>query len=389
MIELASVLAGPSVGQFFAELGAEVIKIENKKTRGDVTRKWLVNGEQPSGGLSAYFSSANWGKKSIALDLSSQSGKEIVHELVGQTDILISSYKVGDDIKLGVDYESIKKDNPKLIYGHITGYGRENPRTGYDAIIQAEAGFMYMNGEPNGEPLKMPVALIDILAAHHLKEGLLLALLARATTGKGDYVHVSLFDAALASLANQAGNWLVAGNIPEKMGQEHPNIVPYGKVFNTVDDQKIILAVGTDEQFQRLCEILGKSEIALDQKFSKNERRVQNREALNDILSLEISQQQSHDFLSKLKQLSIPCGVINRMDQVFALAQSKSMLNNATDGSEKKGVRNLAFSLGKQNAITNISPPPAYGQHTVEILSNALNFTSEEIKNLKLSEVIE
>jgi len=345
VIELASVLAGPSVGQFLAELGAEVIKIENKRTRGDVTRKWVVAGEQAVDGVSAYFSSVNWGKKAMAVDLTNPRGRKIVNQLVGQTDVIITSFKAGDDRKMGVDYESLKKYNPKLIYGHITGYGRENPRTGYDAIIQAEAGFMYMNGEHNGPPLKMPVALIDILAAHHLKEGLLLALLTRTVSGRGEYVHVSLFDSALASLANQASNWLVAGDIPNKMGQEHPNIVPYGKVFDTADGQMVMLAVGTDGQFNKLCEILGRNEIALDRKFSENKGRVQNRKALYDILSTEIGKQQSDKFLNRLNRESIPCGVINRMDQVFDLNQSKSMLHRVMiNGSEMKGVRNLAFS---------------------------------------------
>src|SRR5688572_24622563 len=187
VLELASVLAGPSVGQFFAELGASVIKVENLRTHGDVTRSWKGSGEKTDD-RSAYFCSVNWGKRSIALDLNTTEGQEIVQKLAEQSDIIIASYKPGDAEKLKVDYQTLSKNNPGLIYGLVTGYGSHNPRLGYDAIIQAEAGFMFMNGEPGGPSLKMPVALIDILAGHHLKEGLLLALLEKMTTKKGRLV---------------------------------------------------------------------------------------------------------------------------------------------------------------------------------------------------------
>ena len=178
VLELASVLAGPGVGQFFAELGAEVIKVENLKTCGDVTRSWKSAGEETDD-RSAYFCSVNWGKQSIAIDLMTGEGREIVHHLAARSHIVIVSYKPGDADKLGVDYGSLSKDHPELIYGQITGYGSGNQRVGYDAIIQAEAGFMFMNGEPGGPSLKMPVALIDLLAAHQLKEAILIALLQR------------------------------------------------------------------------------------------------------------------------------------------------------------------------------------------------------------------
>lgn len=217
VLELASVLAGPGVGQFFAELGANVIKVENLRTGGDVTRTWKAAGE-PTDDRSAYFCAVNWGKRSIALDLSKKEGQKIVHELARQADIVIASYKPGDPEKLGVDYKSLSSVNNGLIYGQITGYGAENPKVGYDAIVQAESGFMYMNGEPGGRSLKMPVALVDVLAGHHLKEGLLLAMLQRQQTGAGRLVEVSLIQAAISSLANQATNWLVGKKILESTG---------------------------------------------------------------------------------------------------------------------------------------------------------------------------
>ncbi|MEQ9426222.1 MAG: CaiB/BaiF CoA-transferase family protein [Cyclobacteriaceae bacterium] len=344
VIELASVLAGPSVGQFFAELGAEVIKVENKLAGGDVTRKWLVDGENPEGGVSAYYSSVNWGKESHFLDITAEEDYKKVIEWVKEADIVISSFKPGDDKKLKVDFKTLSRINPRLIYGHITGYGKNNAKTGYDAIIQAEAGFMHMNGEPDGNPIKMPVALVDILAAHHLKEGLLVELINRERTGKGGYVHVSLFDAAVSSLANQATNWLVAGKIPEKMGQEHPNIVPYGRSFKTKDGQLIMLAVGTDKQFKGLCEILGIAEIFNNPDYSTNAARVKNRKTIYNILDKEIARWEIGSLVEALEARKIPCGRINSMDKVFEMKEAQRMiLKDDPKGVVKVGLRNVGF----------------------------------------------
>ena len=234
VLELASVLAGPSVGQFFAELGAEVIKIENLKTDGDITRTWKGAGEQTDD-RSAYFCAVNWGKKSVAVDLSTEIGRQLVQKIATKSDVVIASYKPGDAEKLGVSYEQLKKVNEKIIYGQVTGYGSDNDRVGYDAVIQAESGFMDLNGEKGGTPTKMPVALVDVLAGHHLKEGLLLALLKRERTGEGSFVEVSLIQTAISSLTNQATNWLVAGKVPSRAGSAHPNIAPYGESVLTKD----------------------------------------------------------------------------------------------------------------------------------------------------------
>ena len=244
VLELASVLAGPSVGMFFAELGATVYKIENVTTHGDVTRKWKLPKEDADTDISGYFSSVNWGKSSFAVDLCREEGLNIIYELAAQCDIVLVSYKPGDAEKLRVDYPTLKRYNEKLIYSHITGYGLQNPRAGFDAIIQAESGFTFMNGQPDGPPTKMPVALMDVLAAHHLKEAILLALYYREKTGKGQYIEASLFKAGVSSLANQATNWLVGRAIPQRMGSDHPNIVPYGTIFKTADGKEIVLAHG-------------------------------------------------------------------------------------------------------------------------------------------------
>src|SRR5690606_25461480 len=204
----ANVLAGPSVGQFFAELGARVIKIENAATNGDVTRSWKLSSEDPLSDTPAYFCAANWGKSSLPLNLNQVTDLQQLYELVKQADVVIASYKPGDAEKLQVDYNTLKELNPKLIYGHITGYGPADSRAGYDAVIQAESGFMYLNGEKDGPPVKMPVALMDILAAHQLKEGILVAMLKRTKTGLGQLVQVSLIQSAVSALANQATNYL-------------------------------------------------------------------------------------------------------------------------------------------------------------------------------------
>ncbi|MCX8490289.1 MAG: CaiB/BaiF CoA-transferase family protein, partial [Cyclobacteriaceae bacterium] len=296
VLELASVLAGPSVGQFFAELGAEVIKMENLKTGGDVTRSWKGVGEQTDD-RSAYFCSCNWGKKSIAVDLTSEEGKQVVKKLAQRADIIIASYKPGDAAKLGVSYEQLSTNNDQLIYGQITGYGSDDDRVGYDAVVQAESGFMDLNGERDGLPTKLPVALIDVLAAHQLKEGLLLALLKREKAGVGGLVEVSLIQSALSSLANQATNWLVAKKLPSRQGSAHPNIAPYGDSFLTKDGRRVLLAIGNDRQFKDLIATLGINEQVLDLgawaleiKFLSNQQRVENRIQLNELLGKAIAQ---------------------------------------------------------------------------------------------------
>ncbi len=365
VLELASVLAGPSVGQFFAELGAEVIKVENLKSGGDVTRSWKIAGEK-EGDLSAYFCSCNWGKKSVAVDLSSADGKEIVQRLATKSDIVIASYKLGDAEKLGVAYEQLRTSNQQIIYGQITGYGSGNDRVGYDAVIQAEAGFMDLNGETDGPPTKMPVAMIDILAGHQLKEGLLLALLKRDRTGEGSLVEVSLIETAISSLANQATNWLVAGKLPARKGSAHPNIAPYGESFSTSDGKRILLAIGSDRQFEDLIEVLGIGKEAGRNKFLTNQQRVENRAELNLLLEERMAQMDSRYFLEKANHKKIPAGVIQNLKEVFEMKEAKELLIT-NDG--LTGVKSFVANVtGDQLQATGLLPPPHFGEHTKEIV---------------------
>jgi crotonobetainyl-CoA:carnitine CoA-transferase CaiB-like acyl-CoA transferase len=366
VVELASVLAGPAVGQFFAELGAEVIKVENLNTGGDVTRSWKSKDENTDD-RSAYFCCCNWGKKSVALDLNAQSGKQIVHQLIKEADIVIASYKPGDAEKLGVSYAQVKQLNAKLIYGQITGYGSVDQRVGYDAVIQAESGFMDLNGEKNGEPLKMPVALIDVLAAHHLKEGLLLALLHRQQTGEGSLVEVSLLQAALSSLSNQATNWLVGNKVPVRSGSLHPNIAPYGESFLSKDHKKILLAIGSDRQFADLLKILKLEEYFVDERFQSNQTRVLHREELAHVIAAAIAQRNASELMKHLHQKKIPAGIIQNVKEALAM---KPALELILEANGLRGVKNFVATINEKWPGHRLLPPPHFGEHTQEIIQS-------------------
>jgi crotonobetainyl-CoA:carnitine CoA-transferase CaiB-like acyl-CoA transferase len=389
VLELANVLAGPSVGLFLAEMGATVIKVENIRSCGDVTRHWKLPSEDPETDISGYFSCVNWGKQSLAVDITHEEGLEIIYKLAGQCDILLASYKPGDAGKLKVDYPSLKKLNSNLIYAHVTGYGMTNPRAGYDAIIQAESGFTYMNGEPDGKPTKMPVALMDVLAAHQIKEAVLLALLARERGGCGQYIEASLLKSGVASLANQATNWLVGNSIPRRMGSDHPNIVPYGTIFSTADDKEIVLAVGTDKQFGELCRLLGKPGLAEDEKFKKNYNRVVNSSRLKDELQKLIGQYEREDILSLLQSRRVPAGGVFNMKEVFETPAAREMILEADmDSGSIQGVSSVAFTSDSFTTDSDLSPPPHYGQHTKLILAELLGFKSEQIHKLLEKNVV-
>lgn len=378
VLELASVLAGPGVGQFFAELGARVIKVENIKTEGDVTRSWKSAYERTDD-RSAYFCSVNWGKQSIALDLASPEGLDIVSRLARQAHIVIASFKPGDAAKFGVDYASLSAANPALIYGQVTGYGSNNPRVGYDAIVQAEGGFMFMNGEPGGKSLKMPVALIDILAGHHLKEALLLAMLEKNHTGRGKLVEVSLLQAAVASLANQASNYLVGHISPGKQGSAHPNISPYGETFKTRDGKEILLAVGTDKQFHVLCRLLAIDDTATDARFASNLSRVQNRLALHAILSAAISGIDRLEFMKLLVANNIPAGEIRSIPEVL---EDPAIAEIMMSDGHLRGIRTFV-ATGNDSIFPHLLPPPHLGEHTDSVLRDMLRFSLTDVVNLR------
>lgn len=341
VVELASVLAGPLVGSFFAELGADVIKVENKRSNGDVTRNWKLKEENPGQSISAYYASANYGKKTCFLDLKDPKDYEVLIPMLQSADIVIQNFKTGDDVKLRLSPDILHDINPKLIIAKISGFGETSTRPAFDVVLQAESGFMSMNGNPSSGPVKMPVALIDVLAAHHLKEAILIALLERERTGNGKFVHVSLYDAALASLVNQANNWLMASQIPQAMGTQHPNIAPYGDMFTTQDGKQIVLAVGSDKQFSMLAQALG-LDSRLSDKFSNNQNRVKNRTELNTILGEKISQLTCENLSTTFLDKNVPYGEIKDLEAVFALTQSKKMvLRSKIEGVECTSLRQV------------------------------------------------
>lgn len=393
VLELASVLAGPSVGQFFAELGATVVKIENPRTRGDVTRRWRLPGEvddEPGADAgddrSAYFCCCNHGKQSLALDLSTEDGQAILHDLAGSADVVLSSFRPGRAASLGADAETLRGVNPALLVGQISGYGPDDDRAGYDAVIQAESGFTHMNGSPDGPPTKMPVALVDVLAAHQLKEGLLVGLLRRTRTGVGGVVHVSLMQAAVSALANQATNWLVGGHVPQRMGSAHPTIAPYGTPYATADDASIVLAVGTDPQFEALCRVLGLNDLPGNANFTTNAARVAHRDVLNTVLRARIEQMNADPLLEALRDRHVPAGRVRTLPQVFA-APPADALTLRPDGGPA-GLRQVAFDVGDAPEAS-LRPPPHYAEHTASVLQERLDVAPARVDALVSNGVID
>lgn len=351
IIELSTVLAGPLVGTFFSELGAEVIKIENGKIGGDVTRSWKLSGENPEQSISAYYAAANYGKKALLRDLKDESDYQEILSLLKEADIVLANFKPGDASKLKLDFETLHKINPALIYGEIKGFSDGDPRVAYDVVLQAETGYMSMNGEPDSLPLKMPLAFIDILTAHKLKEGILCALLQRSSDGIGRKIEVSLYDSAIASLANQASNWLMNGKVPQRLGSLHPNIAPYGETFICADSKWIVLAVGSDQQFEKLSNVLEMPDMSSGPRFNTNANRVNHREALTAILAEQFLKKNLSEWSSLLLEQHVPFGQIKDLQAVFEEEQARKMiLEQDIEGIPTKRVKTVAFKVLDQDS---------------------------------------
>ena len=343
VIDLSTVLAGPSVAMFFAELGARVIKIEHPH-HPDVTRSWKLPVENSESRVSAYFSSINYKKKYLSLDLKESGDRAELMSLLEGADILISNFKRLDYARFGIDRLTLSEHFPRLIHGRISGYGNDSDRVAYDLILQAESGFMSMNGTPDSGPVKMPVALIDVLAAHHLKEGILCKLIERTQSGKGGEVSVSLLTAAISSLVNQASNYLMTGHIPERIGSLHPNIAPYGEIFETKDNKLITFAIGSDHHFSKLCDVLGIPEIASSTLYSNNQNRVINRQALQREIANQVKDFDSNSLLTTLISQNVPAGEIKNLQQVFLDKVAKEMIRiEEIDGIQTKRVTSIGF----------------------------------------------
>lgn len=348
IIDLSTVLAGPSVGSFFAELGANVVKVEHPE-HPDVTRSWKLESESVNAPISAYFSSINYRKKYLQLDLKKEKQYERLMELVSNADIVLMNFKKGGQEKLNITDKQLRSNNKSLIIGKISGFGDDSDRVAYDLILQAESGIMSMNGTPESGPVKMPIAFIDVLAAHHLKEGLLIELLQRERMKKdykGSSISVSLYDAAVSSLVNQASNYLMAEKIPERIGSLHPNIAPYGELFTTKDGKTITFAIGGERHFEILCSYLQLEELITDKEFSSVQSRVKNRSKLYDILKSRIKNKKAEDILNYMHEHHVPSGVIKDLKDVFESKDAQELVREETiSGINTKRVTSLAFKV--------------------------------------------
>ncbi|MET0432143.1 MAG: CaiB/BaiF CoA-transferase family protein [Hyphomicrobium sp.] len=372
VLEFARVLAGPWAGQTLADLGASVIKVERPEG-GDDTRSWgppfIADDDGP--GSAAYFHATNRGKQSVAVDFEQPEGRETAAALAQRADIIIENFKVGGLAKYRLDYASIKAINPGVIYCSITGFGQTGPyapRAGYDFIVQGMGGIMDLTGAPDGEPQKIGVAFADIFTGVYATVGILAALNRRNATGEGAHIDMSLLDTQVSVLANQAMNFLASGKAPRRLGNAHPNIVPY-QVFET-SDGPIIIAAGNDGQFARVCEVLGLPGLVSDDRFSTNARRVAARAELIPILAGETAKRPSTQLLAALEIAGVPAGPVNRIDQVFddphVIARRMHQALARNDGSTVPTVRSPIVMDG--DACLASLPSPKLGEQTAPIL---------------------
>jgi crotonobetainyl-CoA:carnitine CoA-transferase CaiB-like acyl-CoA transferase len=375
VLELARILAGPWAGQILADLGADVIKVE-RQGAGDDTRAWgppFVAAADGGTLGAAYFHCTNRGKRSIELDFESEDGRRIVRKLAARSDILIENFKVGGLAKFGLDYASLAPLNPRLIYCSVTGFGQTGPyaaRAGYDLMAQGMGGFMSLTGAPDGEPTRAGVPIADIFTGVYSVVGILAALAEREKTGRGRHVDTALVDAQVGVLGNQALNFLVSGAVPERIGNAHPNIVPY-QVFPAADGF-IIIATGNDSQYQKLCGVLGAPELAKDPNYIDNKARLAHRGEIVGKLSMLTQARHSADLLEKLEAVGVPAGPINTLDQVFAdphvqhRGMQLALASDEAKGGTIPGVRTPIIIDGTPMAAPR--PAPKLGEHTAEIL---------------------
>jgi formyl-CoA transferase len=368
------------------DLGADVIKVESPD--GDETRGW---GPPFTGGESAYYLCVNRNKRGVVVDFKTGEGRAIIHKLAKQSDILVENFRPGTLSRFSLDFEAVSVLNPNLIYCSISGFGQTGPlrdRPGYDFIIQAMGGLMSITGEPDGEPMKVGVAVADLFAGQNAVIAILAALQARAQTGMGQHHDISLFDSQLAWLANVASNYLISGNLPKRYGNAHANIVPYQSF--QASDAWFVIAVGNDKQFERLCEVVGKLGLASDPRFSLNSERVKNRDELISLLTPVFAKRSVSEWLSILEAAEIPCGPINTLDNVFAEPQvgSREMLiemDHSTIGKLPLVASPLKFS---QTPVDYKLPPPRLGEHTEEVLKESLGYSTKRIQALRNNKVV-
>ncbi len=390
VLDLTRILAGPTGTQILGDLGAEVIKIE-RPGKGDDTRQWGPPFLKTEGGedreLSSYFLAANRNKMSVAIDIAHPEGQALIRELVACCDILVENFKVGGLARYGLSYEQLKADHPELIYCSITGFGQTGPyakRPGYDYLVQGMGGMMSLTGEPEGEPMKVGVGITDIVCGMYGMIGILAALNHRQLTGEGQHIDMSLLDTQVAWLVNEGMNYLLSGNIPRRLGNAHANIVPY-QLFPSSDGH-FILAVGNDGQFQRFCDFAGLQGVSEDPRFKTNPDRLENREALIEIIRVATAGQPSSYWIDGLQDCGVPCGPVNNLADVFDDSQIKqrgmkiSMDHNRAEGA----VMDLIGSPIRlsESPASYRQAPPNLGQHTTDVLSRLLGLNEARLDEL-------
>ena len=394
VLDLSRILAGPWASQMLADFGAQVIKIE-RPNKGDDTRYWgppfikEKTSTQPP--QAAYFHSTNRNKQSIAIDIQHKTGQQIIKDLVKNADVFIENFKVGALARYGLDYPKLKLLNPNLIYCSITGFGQTGPsseRAGYDAMIQGEGGLMSITGVANGEPMKVGVAVTDIMTGLYCSNAILAALMARNHIDKGQYIDIALLDVQVATLANQGLNYLATGNNPKRQGNAHPNIVPY-QTFNT-SDGIIMLAIGNDTQFRKFCQFVERPELADNPNFQTNEQRVINRESLIEHLSKILLSQPTVWWVNELEILDIPCGPINTLQEVFNHSQIKhrNLVRKIPDNCSKQ-IYTIASPINlSETPLQYRSASPDLSEHCEKILSSELGYDSEKIQHLRENGIV-
>lgn len=398
VLDLSRVLAGPWASQLLADLGADVVKIE-RPGLGDDTRAWgppwLCDADGKPTGESAYYLSANRNKRSVTIDMARPDGQTLIRQLASKADIVLENFKVGGLARYGLDYASLAAINPRLVYCSITGFGQTGPyaaRAGYDFLMQGMGGLMSLTGRPDGSPgegpVKVGVALTDVMTGLYATVAVLAALAHRERSGQGQYIDLALLDVQIACLANQAANYLIGGNVPRRMGNAHPSIVPY-QDFPTADGYMII-AVGNDSQFASLCAALGRPEWASDARFVGNPQRVLHRDALVALLHTVTVTRTTAQWVAILEERGVPCGPINRMDQVFAdpHVQSRAMrmeMEHPVAGKVPLVANPIRMS---ETPIQYRNAPPTLGEHTETVLDEWLGLGAEQIAGLRKSNVV-
>lgn len=397
ILDLSRVLAGPWATQLLGDLGAEVIKIE-KPGSGDDTRSWVPPfqyGTDPENREASYFLSANRNKKSVCIDMASSRGQEIIRELARTSDVVVENFKTGGLAKYGLDADSLRRSHPGLIYCSITGFGQTGPYAalpGYDLLIQAMGGLMSVTGVPDGQagagPMKVGVALVDILTGLYAANAIQAALLHRARTGEGQVIDVALLDTLVAAMANQSQGFLATGESPGRMGNAHPSIVPYD-VFPTADGH-IVLAVGNDLQFADLCERIGLARLPEDTRYATNAARVTNRAELTGILSERLTSGSSAHWLDLLKGGKAPAGPVNRMEDVFADPHIRARNTQIALPHSKLGsVPGVAFPARLSHTPARYqAAAPVLGEHTRQTMQSVLGYSDDDLRQLEAERII-